>query len=156
MKIVLVCIGRIKKDYIKSGIMEYLARIKRYTPIEAVEIKEESIRAGNSIQKALEKEARRVLEKIKEGDFIIALGDKGKQYTSGGLADFINTLSSRGKRRLCLIVGGAYGLHPSILEGADSVLALSSMTFPHELARLILLEQIYRAFTILNNEPYSH
>lgn len=155
MKLVIICVGRIKKDYIKTGIKEYVTRIKRYSPIEVLEVKEETGR-NIPVQKVLGKEARNILEKIKEGDFVIALGDKGSQYTSDKFAELINKLSTIGKRRICFVVGGAYGLHPSILEGADLVLSLSSMTFPHELARLILLEQIYRAFTILRNEPYSH
>ncbi|HBR16603.1 MAG: hypothetical protein A3G39_06655 [Deltaproteobacteria bacterium RIFCSPLOWO2_12_FULL_43_16] len=156
MKIVLIAVGRIKKDYIKTGAAEYVKRIKRYSPVEIVETKEEAAVAAIPTLKILDKEAKRILENIKEGDFIIALGDKSKQYTSAGFAEFINKLSATGKRRICLIVGGAYGLHPSILEGADLILSLSQMTLPHELARLVLLEQVYRAFTILRNEPYSH
>ena len=153
MKIAVISVGKIKKDYIKTGAAEYVKRIKRYSPIETVETKDEP---AAPTPRALEKEAKNILKNIKEGDFVIALADKGNQYTSKGFAGFLNAISSKGKRRLCFIVGGAYGLHPSIIEGADVALSLSQMTFPHELARLILLEQIYRAFTILNNEPYSH
>ncbi|MBI5047619.1 MAG: 23S rRNA (pseudouridine(1915)-N(3))-methyltransferase RlmH [Deltaproteobacteria bacterium] len=155
MKLVLISIGRIKKDYIKTGTREYLTRIQRYSPIEVVEVKEET-GANIPIAKVLEKEAQGILKSIKQGDFVIALADKGKHYSSNKFAEFINELSAAGKRRICFIIGGAYGLHQKVLEGADLVVALSPMTFPHELARLVLLEQIYRAFTILRNEPYSH
>ena len=154
MKLAIICIGRIKEDHIKTGTGKYVTRIKRYSPIDVIEIKEET--GTIPLLKALEKEATGILKNIKQGDFVVVLGDKGTHYTSNKFAEFINKLSSTGKRRICFIVGGAYGLHPSIAEGADLVLSLSSMTFPHELARLILLEQIYRAFTILRNEPYSH
>jgi len=143
-----------KEDHIKTGTGEYVTRIKRYSPIDVIEIKEET--GTIPLLKALGKEATGILKNIKQGDFVVVLGDKGTQYTSNKFAELINKLSSTGRRRICFIVGGAYGLHPSIAEGADLVLSLSSMTFPHELARLILLEQIYRAFTILRNEPYSH
>lgn len=153
MKIVVISVGKTKNDYIKTGAAEYIRRIKRYSAIETVETKEEP---AASLSRSLEQEAKNILRNIKEGDFVIALADKGNHYTSKKLADFLNTLSSKGKRRLCFIVGGAYGLHQSIMEGADLTLSLSPMTFPHELARLVLLEQIYRVFTILRNEPYSH
>lgn len=156
MKIALISVGKIKKDYIKVGATEYVKRIKRYSPIELIEAKEETTAQSMPALKALEKEAKNILKNIKEGDFVIALADKGNQYTSGGFAGFLNTIASQGKRRLVFIVGGAYGLHPSIMEGADLLLSLSQMTLPHEMARLVLLEQIYRAFTILRNEPYSH
>lgn len=156
MKIAIISVGKIKKDCIKTGAAEYVKRIKRYSPIELIEAKEETTFQSMPTLKALGNEAKNILKNIKEGDFVIALADKGNQYTSKGFADFLNTLSSKGKRRLVFIVGGAYGLHPSIIEGADAALSLSQMTFPHELARLVLLEQIYRAFTILRNEPYSH
>ncbi len=156
MRIVLICVGKVRKDYIKVGAVEYLKRIKRYTPIEIVEIKEEAAAPAIPILNIMEKEAKRILENIKQGDFVIALGDRGIQYSSGKIAEFINKLSGSGKKRIIFIMGGAYGLHPSILEGSDLILSLSQMTFPHELARLVLLEQIYRAFTILRNEPYSH
>lgn len=154
MKIVVISVGKIKKDYIKTGASEYIKRIKRYSPIEIVEIKEEP--AAAATLNALEKEAKRIFENIQKDDFIIALADKGNQCASKKLADFLNSILSKGKRRICFIVGGAYGLHPSIAEGADATLSLSQMTFPHDMARLVLLEQIYRAFTILRNEPYSH
>lgn len=156
MKIVIISVGKIRKDYVKTGASEYIKRIKRYSPIEAVEIKEERAAPTIPTVNILEKEAKRILENIQKDDFAIALADKGAQYTSKRLADFLNTLSSKGKRRICFIVGGAYGLHPSITEGADATLSLSQMTLPHDMARLVLLEQIYRAFTILRNEPYSH
>ncbi|MBI3398932.1 MAG: 23S rRNA (pseudouridine(1915)-N(3))-methyltransferase RlmH [Deltaproteobacteria bacterium] len=156
MKIVLITVGKIKKGYIKTGAAEYVKRIKRYSPVEIVEIKEEAAPPAIQILNILEKEAKRILENVKQGDFVIALGDRGIQYSSGKFAEFINKLSSSGKRRIIFIVGGAYGLHPSILEGSDLILSLSPMTFPHDLARLVLLEQVYRAFTILRSEPYSH
>lgn len=153
MKIVVISVGKIKKDYAKAGAAEYLKRLKRYSPIEFIETKEEP---AAKTPYSLEKEAEKIIKNIQEGDFIAALSDKGKQYTSKGFADFINTIASKGTRRLCFIVGGAYGLHSSIIEGADLTLSLSQMTLPHDMARLVLLEQIYRAFTILRNEPYSH
>jgi 23S rRNA (pseudouridine1915-N3)-methyltransferase len=104
----------------------------------------------------LKREANRIIAKVGKGDFVVALNDRGRSYTSKGFAEQIERLLTGEKKRVCFIIGGAYGFHPSIIERADLTLSISPMTLPHEIARLVMVEQIYRAFTILKREPYSH
>ncbi len=156
MKLLLIGVGRIKKGYIREGVEDYLKRIKRYSSLEVLDIKEEKTVHGMPLSDVLKREANRVLAKVGKGDFVVALNDRGRSYTSKGLAELIERLLTGEKKRVCFIVGGAYGLHPSIIERADLTLSISPMTLPHEIARLVMVEQIYRAFTILKGEPYSH
>jgi 23S rRNA (pseudouridine1915-N3)-methyltransferase len=169
LKISFILVGTLKKPYIKDGVGEYLKRIKRYCPVELIEIKEEhGTRKGHGPgTEGLKKEARRILSKLDRADYKCVLvekrekGEKGegagsKTFDSKAFARFIEVLLSGGKKRLCFIVGGPFGMHPELIDRADTLLSLSTMTFPHEMAALVLTEQVYRAFTILRGEPYSH
>ncbi len=159
MKITFICVGSVRKTYIKDGVEEYLSRIKRYSPVEVIETKEGPSSFKMPIETVLKDEGERIFKKLKagnRGDYLIALDEKGRSLTSKGFADFIDRTISGGKNRLAFIVGGAYGLHDSITGMCDMALSLSAMTLPHDLARLVLAEQVYRAFTIIKGEPYSH
>ncbi len=156
MKLLIIGVGKIRTGYLREGIEGYVTRIKRYHPLESLDIREEKQGGSHLLSSVLKKEGERILSKLEKSDFAIVLHDEGGQTTSRGFADSIEKLLSSGKKRICFIIGGAYGLHPSVIERADTVLSLSKMIFPHEMARLVLTEQIYRAFTIIKGEPYSH
>lgn len=145
-----------KKQHFRDGVKEYLKRIGRYTAVEAVEVKEEGGSIKTPKDDVLKKEAERILKKLKPSDYKVVLADSGKEMTSHGLAAFVEGHMSGGKKGIAFIIGGAYGLHKTVYEQADATLSLSKMTLPHELAYLVLTEQVYRAFTILKGEPYSH
>jgi 23S rRNA (pseudouridine1915-N3)-methyltransferase len=155
MKIRFISVGSIKRSYVKGAVIDYLKRISRYTPTQSIEIKEETYTKKGSREPGLRREADRIL-KAASDSFIVILADTGKTYTSTGLADFVGSLMNSSRKNVSFIVGGPYGLHSSVTDAADVVLSLSPMTLPHELALLLLSEQLYRAFTILGNEPYSH
>ena len=159
MKITFICVGTVKKSYVKDGVLDYLKRIGAYATVESVDIKEAGYRGKAPVEEALRKEGERILKALKPADFAVVLADSGRQYPSAGFADFINAFlggGRSGKKNLAFIVGGPYGLHPSVVKAASMILSLSAMTLPHDLARLVLAEQVYRAFTIIKNEPYSH
>ncbi len=149
MKIVFICVGAIKKQYLREGFFEYINRIERYSPVEVLEIKKDTLSSGI-------KDAGRILDKLRKDDYVVVLDEKGSAFVSDRFARWLEAIFSRGKRRLCFVAGGPYGFHESVKERADLLLSLSPMTMPHDLARVVLAEQIYRAFTIMRGEPYSH
>ncbi len=161
MKIIFISVGAVKKDYIKEGVRVYVKRIKRYVNVESIDIKEERAHKKGVRQGQLKKEAERVRAQVKKNGFTVVLGEQGKAFTSAGLSRFIEGFMGGGRdghggRDLYFITGGPFGLHASVAEAADLVMSLSEMTLPHDLARLVLVEQVYRAFTIIRGEPYSH
>ncbi len=156
MKITFISVGSVKKAFAKDGVDEYLRRIRNYSQAESVEVKEESSSPKTPRERILKKEGERILGKLAKGDYVVALADSGREFTSASLAAFVEEFRESGKKNLCFITGGAFGLHKDVLESADMILSLSKMTLPHDLARLVLTEQVYRAFTIIRNEPYSH
>ncbi|MCK4846522.1 MAG: 23S rRNA (pseudouridine(1915)-N(3))-methyltransferase RlmH [Deltaproteobacteria bacterium] len=159
MKILLLSVGTIKKSYMSSAIEDYLKRIKRYTPLDVLSVKDETLSVKMPRGDVLKREGARIAAKLKDGDYIISLTDSGEGFTSHKFSEKIERiLASTGitARRIVFIVGGAYGLDEDIIARSNISLSLSKMTLPHELARLVLAEQIYRAFTIMRSEPYSH
>ncbi len=154
MKITFISVGSIKLGYIRDGVAGYAQRIKRYAQVESVDIKEERVSKKGSRDVALGREAARIRERIGKSGFKVVLADTGRPFTSKGLSTFIERFD--GGAELYFITGGPFGLHESITDGADLVMSLSKMTLPHDIARLVLTEQIYRAFTIIRAEPYSH
>lgn len=159
MKFLVISVGTVKKPYISQGIDDYVKRIKRYIPLDLISVKDETLSTKMPRGDVLKKEGAGIEAKLKDGDYIITLVDSGKGFTSKGFSETLERiLSGSGvtARRVVFIVGGAYGLDKGIIDRADMVLSLSKMTMPHELARLVLAEQIYRAFTIMRSEPYSH
>lgn len=157
MKITVLCVGSLKESYLKEASAEYIKRILPYSSIDVIEVPEERLReSGNTAYEeiVLEAEANRLLSKINDRDFVIALDICGKQLSSPELSEFIGNKMTGGISRFVFIIGGSLGLHKSVLKRADYRLSFSKMTFPHQLMRVVLLEQIYRTFRILNNEPY--
>ena len=157
MKITLITVGKIKEKYFTDAIAEYAKRLSRYCKLEIVEVPDEKTPDGasESLENQIkEKEGERILSKISEGVYVVALAIEGKQLSSEELADKMEKWNVNGISHLVFIIGGSLGLTPKVLNRADFKLSFSKMTFPHQLMRVVLLEQIYRSFRIRNNEPY--
>lgn len=155
MNITLIAIGKTDNEQLNSLIRIYLNRLKHYINFNFViipDIKRKNL--SEDLQKKLEGE--QILKNISPGDEIILLDEKGKSFTSEKFADFLQKNMNRGVRNLVFIIGGPYGFSEEIYEKANGKLSLSSMTFSHQMVRLFFVEQVYRAFTILRNEPYHH
>jgi 23S rRNA (pseudouridine1915-N3)-methyltransferase len=156
MKIYLWSVGKSNEPFVKEGIEMFTKRVSHYY---AVEWKFFSLpRQKASLQKDDLKlqEANLLLNVLDKNDILVALDEKGKQWTSEELADFIQHSANQSARNLIFLIGGAYGLHQKILQRANATWSLSKLVFPHQLVRLILAEQMYRACTILRNEKYHH
>lgn len=154
MKIKAIFVGRLQDRYLKEGIETYRDRISRYTPIELIEVEDEAVTAKADHSKIKKKEAERILKKVAPGSLLVALDEKGKGLSSEGLAGFIQKAMDTGTKEISFAVGGSIGLGEKVRERADLTLSLSAMTFTHQMVRVILLEQLYRAFTIIKGEPY--
>ena len=157
MKITLITVGKIKEKYLKDAIAEYSKRLSRYCKLEILEVADEKTPDGASEiveENIREKEGERILKLIKEDAYVITLEISGKMLTSEELADRIETLGIQGKSHLVFVIGGSIGLGREVLRRSDYALSFSKMTFPHQLMRVILLEQIYRSYRIINGEPY--
>lgn len=157
MNINIICIGKLKEKYWKDAIDEYSKRISRFAKLQVIELKETRISDNPSQaeeEKVKESEGEEILKKIKQGDYVITLEILGKQLDSVQLADKIRTLGIEGKSNIDFVIGGSLGLSPAVSKRADFKLSFSKMTFPHQMMRVILLEQVYRAFKINNNETY--
>ncbi len=152
-KIKIIVVGNTKSSFIKEGEQFYLERLRRYTDTEWVEVKPQKVRKGRSSEEILAVEGQSIEKKFLSRDHIIALEIRGKEYDSEGLAKWIERLSLSGKS-LCFVMGGPLGLSEKILHSADEILSLSKLTLTHEMSRLLLLEQIYRAYTIIRGEKY--
>lgn len=145
----IVAVGKIKETYFTQAIQEYTKRLSGYYKLQIVEVPDEKCD-----DKTLEKEADKILRHLKETDYVIALVIKGQKFTSEGLAEKIRQLELEGRSSITFVIGGSLGLSPRVIDRADLQLSFSDMTFPHQLMRVILLEQIYRACKINRNEPY--
>lgn len=156
MKITFIVVGTLKASYLKDAVSDYFKRISRYVRVDVVEVREAAGSAKTPKKDCLRNEAERILHKVSAGDAVVVCSDVGKGFTSKGFASFVEGHMLRGCKTLVFIVGGPYGLDPGVTEAADTVISLSRMTLPHDLARLVLFEQVYRAFTIIKGEPYSH
>lgn len=157
MKITILCVGKIKEKYLSSGVAEYIKRLGRYCKIEIIEVQDEKTPDGASEAieiKIKEKEKERIEKYIKEDAYVIALAIEGKQLDSVELSKKIVNLGISGVSHIIFLIGGSLGLEDSLLERADYKLSFSKMTFPHQLMRMILLEQIYRSYRIMKGEPY--
>jgi 23S rRNA (pseudouridine1915-N3)-methyltransferase len=156
MKIQLLSIGKDHEPYVKPGIEDFTRRISRYYPVEWSLIPTPKNTATLTQPDLKKKEAEIILGLLAKDDFLIALDERGKQMTSEGLATFIQTRANDSTKKLVFLIGGVYGLDESILKRADYRWSLSQLTLPHQLVRLLLAEQLYRACTILRNEKYHH
>ena len=157
MRINIVCVGKIKEKYLKLGIDEFKKRLSKYCKLEIIELEDEKAPENLSDKEMLiikEKEGKKILYKIKDNSYVIALAIDGKNLSSEELAETINKLGVRGISNITFVIGGSLGLSDEVLSRADYKLSFSKMTFPHQLMRLILLEQVYRAYRINNGEPY--
>ena len=157
MKITLITVGKIKEKYLKDAIAEYSKRLSRYCKLEIVEVADEKTpdNASDTVEDAIrDKEGDRILKYIKEDAYVITLEIAGKMLTSEEMAEKIDKLGVQGTSHIIFIIGGSIGLGREILKRSDYALSFSKMTFPHQLMRVILLEQIYRSYRIINHEPY--
>lgn len=157
MKITILAVGKVKESYFRDAIAEYSKRLSKYCKLEIIEVADEKTpdKASDREEEMIkEKEADRLLKYIKEDAFVCPLAIEGVQLDSVALAGRIERIGLQGKSHIIFIIGGSLGLHASVLRRADMLLSFSAMTFPHQLMRVILLEQIYRAYRIMANEPY--
>ena len=157
MKITVLCVGKIKEQFYREAIAEYEKRLSRYCKLEIVEVADEKTpdNASELVESQIkEKEAERMEKYLKEGAFVIALAIDGKQLDSVEFSKKIEKLGINGISHVIFLIGGSLGMSEHLLKNADMKLSFSNMTFPHQLMRVILLEQIYRAYRIINHEPY--
>ena len=157
MRINIVCVGKIKEKYLKLGIDEFKKRLSKYCKLDIIELDDEKAPENLSdkeMEMIKDKDGKKILAKIKDTSYVIALAIDGKSLSSEELADTINKLGIRGISNITFVIGGSLGLSDEVLSRADYKLSFSKMTFPHQLMRLILLEQIYRSYRINNGEPY--
>ena len=154
MKIELWWIGKTFEPYVKTGIDDYLKRIQRFTPIQTTEIPE--LKGMTDADAIRSREAVKILEKLKQDDHLILLDEKGKTYSSIEFSRFLEQKENQSIKKVVFLIGGAYGFDESIYRRAKGSVSLSKMTFSHQLIRLLFLEQLYRAYTILHNFPYHN
>jgi 23S rRNA (pseudouridine1915-N3)-methyltransferase len=156
MKIQLMSVGKNHEPYVKEGVEDFTNRISKYYPVEWMMIVP-SKNAGSLSEKDLKKkEAELILQNLKKDDYLVVLDERGKQWSSEGLAHFIQSRANESTKKLVFLIGGAFGIDEDILKRASCQWSLSPLTFPHQLVRLILAEQLYRACSILRNEKYHH
>jgi 23S rRNA (pseudouridine1915-N3)-methyltransferase len=156
MKITLIVIGKTISDYLKAGEDEFLGRLKFYTTVDYQIISGIKNTKSLTVEQQKEEEGKLLLAKIKPFDFCVLLDEKGTSYTSEGFSEFIQHKIMSGIKNMAVVIGGAYGFSDGVYKRADHLLSLSKMTFSHQMSRLIFIEQLYRAFTILKGEPYHH
>ena len=154
MRLHLVFVGKTSFPELETGIRRYLDRLDHYAPTEVHLVKAEKITAKTGEDAVREREGRRIANLVGKQDVLVVWDQRGRQLDSVGLARFVEGLMTKGTSHLWMVIGGPLGTWHGLLERADSLLSLSPMTFPHDLARLMVVEQLYRAFTILKGEPY--
>ena len=157
MKITVLCVGKIKEKYFNLGIDEYAKRLSRYCKLEIIEVADEKTPDNASAleeQQIKAKEAERLKKYIKDDAYVIALAIEGKQIDSVELSNKIEKLGIDGTSHIIFLIGGSLGMEDALLKRADFKLSFSKMTFPHQMMRMILLEQIYRGYRIMKGEPY--
>ena len=157
MKITVLCVGKVKEKFFTDAIKEYSKRLSRYCKLEIVELADEKTPDGASEAEEVairEKEGERILKALKDDAYVIALAIEGKMLDSVELSQKIDRLGVSGTSHIAFVIGGSLGLAPAVMKRADYALSFSRMTFPHQLMRVVLLEQLYRSYRILKNEPY--
>lgn len=157
MNIKIICVGKLKEKYLIQGIQEYTKRLQAYTKLQIVEIADEKAPENLSdTERTLvkEKEGKRILAKVSDSEFLFALAIEGKNPSSEAFAKQIDQLTTQGKSKLTFVIGGSLGLSTEVLQRSNAQISFGKMTYPHQLMRLILIEQIYRAFRINRGEPY--
>jgi 23S rRNA (pseudouridine1915-N3)-methyltransferase len=157
MKITVICVGKLKENYFTQAVTEYSKRLSRYTKLEIIELPDEKTPDNTSAADELRIksiEGEKILKQVKEGTYCLALAIEGKMHDSVDFSNQLEKLKLSGKSHLTFIIGGSLGLSDEVLKRADTLISFSKMTFPHQLMRVILLEQIYRAYRIAAGEPY--
>lgn len=159
MQFKIVAVGKAREPFIQAGAEEYLKRLRPYGRFAVAELADEPLPARltpGQEKKILAAEGARIREALRDGDFVVCLDRQGKALSSEEFAAFLDELAGRGRSSVAFVIGGTIGLDPALLKEAGMSLSLSKMTLPHQLARLFLLEQLYRAFKIRRGEPYHH
>ncbi len=157
MKITVITVGKIKEKFMKDALGEYSKRLSKYCKLEIIEVADEKTQENASealCNQIRQKEGERILKYVRDDAFVITLEIKGKQLTSEELASKIETLGVQGTSHIIFIIGGSIGLSEEVMKKSNYALSFSKMTFPHQLMRVILLEQVYRSYRIINGEPY--
>ena len=157
MKITVIAVGKIKEKFYSDAVAEYEKRLGRYCKLEIIQVEDERTpdKAGTSLDEVVKrKEAERILKHLREDAYVVTLEIQGNSYDSEGFAGQIEKLATQGVSHIQFVIGGSLGLHEDICKKADLAVSFSKMTFPHQLMRVILLEQIYRGYRIINKEPY--
>ena len=157
MRFRIVAVGRAKEPFIQAGMAEYLKRLTPYGKVEVTEVADEPLPGRLSPgeeRKILAAEGARIREALRDGDFVICLDRQGKSLSSEEFAAYLDDLAGRGRSSVAFVLGGTIGIDPPLLKEAGLRLSMSKMTMPHQLARLVLLEQVYRAIKISRGEPY--
>lgn len=157
MKITVIAVGKIKEKFYRDAVSEYEKRLGRYCKPEIIQVEDERTpdrASANLTELVKKKEAERILKYLKEDAFVVVLDIRGKAYDSEEFADQIESLAISGVSHIQFVIGGSLGLHEEVCKKADLTVSFSKMTFPHQLMRVILLEQIYRAYRIISGEPY--
>lgn len=157
MKLRIICTGKLKERFYTEAVDEFKKRLSRFCELELVELPDEKVADDPSpaeIERVKNIECRRMGEKLAQGEYVIALDPQGKELSSEQLAGKLSEIMLGGCSRIAFLIGGSHGLTDEIRKRADMILSFSKLTFPHQIFRIMLLEQIYRAFKILNNEPY--
>ena len=156
MKIHLISVGKNHEAYVKDGVEDFTKRISKYYPVEWLIVAPQKNAASISENELKKKEGESILHLLKKDDYLVALDEKGKQLSSQELAQFIQSRANESIKNLVFLIGGAYGIDEIVLKRCNHKWSLSQLTFPHQLVRLILAEQLYRACSILRNEKYHH
>lgn len=157
MRITIICVGKLKEDFYKKAVSEYAKRLGRYCKLEIIEVADEKTPedASPAMEEQIkEKEAARILKHIREDAYVFTLEITGKHPDSLSFSHMLSRLAVQGESHFQFIIGGSLGLHKSVSLAADQAISFSNMTFPHQLMRVILLEQVYRSYRIMNGEPY--
>ena len=156
MKVTLICVGKVKEKFYRDAIKEYEKRLGAYIKLNKIEINDEKVKVENDseIALAMEKEGNNILSRIKDTQYVITLEILGKSISSEQFAAKIDNLMLTGKSDVVLVIGGSYGLSDSVKKRSDYALSFSKMTFPHQMMRVVLLEQVYRAYRIITGASY--
>ena len=156
MKVILLCIGKTDETYLETGLAIYLKRLKYYFPTELVIIPDNKKFTKLPSEERNKKEGEQILNFLETGDRLILLDERGNEFTSRQFSTYLQKQANSGIKRVVFVIGGAFGFSDEIYRKAEGKIALSKMTFSHQMIRLFFLEQVYRACTILNNEPYHN
>lgn len=156
MRVKIICVGKTRERFIQDGIAKYVRYLRPYVNLEVKELKEEKIQDLKDAPLIRKKEAERIIKSVSGGAMLVALDERGQEFTSHGFAEFLDSTIESGIKEIAFVIGGAMGLDESVTKGAKKTMALSRWTLTHEMARLVLLEQLYRAFTIIKGKTYHY